>query len=73
MTTTTNSLITWPTLLTDAPMTVHTSKPKRSKTGLVKSMTVPPPPDVATVQRLNELAAKHPFSTPHKVKKHDTL
>ncbi|WP_431216741.1 hypothetical protein ACQ86N_20545 [Puia sp. P3] len=73
MTTTFNSLISWPTLLSESTMTVHPGKSSRNKPALIKRITLPAPPDEATIQRLNELAAKHPFCSLHRVKKHDTL
>lgn len=69
--TTTNSYTTWPALLPDSAMTMHSTKTRRNRPGLVKSLTLPAPPDEATVKRLNQLAARPPFCNPHKVKKHE--
>lgn len=68
----TSSLAIWPTILSESPMTAYT-KAQRPRTGVIKLMPPPTPPDEATIRKLNELAAKHPFSAPHKVKKYDTL
>jgi hypothetical protein len=73
MTTTSNTRIPWPALLPESTMTVHPGKSIRSKPALLKRITLPSPPDEATIKKLNELAAKHPFCTLHRVKKHDTL
>jgi hypothetical protein len=48
-------------------------KSRRQKSGVVKLITSPAPPDENTIRNLNALASRRPFSTPHKVKKHDTL
>jgi hypothetical protein len=69
--TTTNTLITWPALLPEATMTVHSTKSRRNKTGLVKRLSEQIPPDDATIQKLNDLASRPPFCTPHKCKKHE--
>jgi len=45
----------------------------RNKSALVKRITLPAPPDEATIKKLNDLAAKHPFCSLHRVKKHDPL
>lgn len=71
--TTTNSFITWPTLLPEPNMTAHTGKSRLSRPGLIKRLDSPPPPDELTIRKLNELAAKHPFCTLHKVKKYEIL
>jgi len=73
MTSTFDSLVSWPALLPESTMTVHPGKSIRSKPGLVKRITLPAPPDEATIQKLNDLAAKHPFCSLHRVKKHETL
>lgn len=70
---TTNYLLTWPPLLPESKMTVHTGKLRQNKSGLVKHMGPPAPPDQVTIQKLNELAAKPPFCALHKVKKHEML
>lgn len=71
--TTSNYLITWPTLVPESNMTIHTGKSRRNKPGLVKRLDMPAPPDQVTIQKLNELAAKPPFCALHKVKKHEML
>jgi hypothetical protein len=54
-------------------MTIYPGKSIRNKPAFVKRITLPPPPDEATIKKLNELAAKHPFCSLHRVKKYDTL
>jgi hypothetical protein len=54
-------------------MIAHAGKTKQSKPGLVKRLDSPAPPDELTIRKLNELAAKRPFCTLHKVKKHEIL
>ncbi len=71
--TTTNSIITWPTLLPESTMTAHAGKSRQNKPGVVKRLDSPAPPDELTIRKLNELAAKRPFCTPHKVKKYEIL
>ena len=71
--TTTNSFITWPTLLPEPNMTAHAGKSRQSRPGLIKRLDSPPLPDELTIRKLNELAAKPPFCTPHKVKKYEIL
>jgi hypothetical protein len=68
----TNSLAIWPTVLAETPMTAYTKTP-RPRQGVIKLMPPTAPPDEATIQKLNELAAKQPFCRLHKVKKHDML
>ena len=53
-------------------MTAYT-KTQRPGRGVVKLMPPPNPPDEATIRKLNDLAAKHPFCNLHRVKKHDTF
>ncbi len=43
------------------------------RNGVIKLLPAPAPPDEKTIRELNELAAKHPFCSLHKVKKHDPL
>jgi hypothetical protein len=69
----TNSLISWPTLLPESNLAAHTVKSRRNKPALVKPMPPVPAPDEETINKLNALAGRHPFCTLHKVKKHDTL
>ena len=69
----TNSINAWPPTPADSTMSTFTVKPLRSKPGMKKLFGPPPPPDEETIRRLNALAAKDPFCTRHKVKKHDTL
>ncbi|HTI90866.1 MAG TPA: hypothetical protein VL727_09765 [Puia sp.] len=71
--TTSNSFITWPTLLPESTMTAHAGKSRQSRPALVKRLDAPAPPDEVTVRKLNELAAKRPFCTLHKVKKYEIL
>jgi hypothetical protein len=54
-------------------MKAISTRSRRQKSGVVKLITSPAPPDENTIRHLNELASQRPFSTPHKVKKHDTL
>ena len=68
----TSSLAIWPTILSESPMTAYTKAP-RARPGVIKLMPPPTPPDEATVRKLNDLAAKHPFCALHRVKKHDML
>ena len=68
----TSSLSIWPTILSEPPMTAYTTA-QRPRTGVIKLMPAPTPPDEATIRKLNELAAKHPFCAFHRVKKHDTF
>ncbi len=68
----TNILATRPITLLEYTLTAFNStKSRRQKPGVVKLL--PPPPDEKKVMELNALAAKHPFSVLHKVKKHDPL
>jgi hypothetical protein len=69
----TNSINAWPSTPADSTMSTFTVKPRRSKPGIEKLLAEPTPPDEETVRRLNALAAKNPFCTRHKVKKHDLL
>lgn len=68
----TSSLVILPKNLSERPMTAVT-KVEWPGTGIVKLMPPPHPPDEATIRKLNELAAKHPFCAFRRVKKHDTL
>jgi hypothetical protein len=68
---TTNSLSNWTSITPERNMTALRSR--RQKSSVVKLITHPAPPDENTIRHLNELASRRPFSTPHKVKKHDTL
>jgi len=73
---TTNSLSNWPSITperTGHTMKVLSTRSRRQKSGVVKLITSPAPPDENTIRHLNALASRRPFSTPHKVKKHDTL
>jgi len=54
-------------------MKAISTKSRRQKSGVVKLITSPAPPDENTIRKLNALASSRPFSTQHKVKKHDTL
>jgi hypothetical protein len=54
-------------------MTAHAGKSRQSRPALVKRLDAPAPPDEVTVRKLNELAAKRPFCTLHKVKKYEIL
>jgi len=54
-------------------MTAHAGKARQSRPGLVKRLDSPAPPDELIIRKLNELAAKRPFCSPHKVKKHEIL
>lgn len=51
----------------------NTSKINRQRPGFVKLLPPPPQPDEKTLMELNALAARHPFCTVYKVKKHDPL
>jgi len=68
---TTHSLSNWNSMHPECNMTPLRSR--RQKSGVVKLITHPGPPDENTIRHLNALASRRPFSTPHKVKKHDTL
>jgi hypothetical protein len=70
---TTNSLSNWPSIAPERTMIALSPKSRRQKSGVVKLITSPAPPDENTIRNLNALASRRPFSTPHKVKKHDTL
>jgi hypothetical protein len=73
---TTNSLSNWPSIAparTERTMKVLSIRSRRQKSGVVKLITSPAPPDENTIRHLNALASRRPFNTPHKVKKHDTL
>jgi hypothetical protein len=54
-------------------MTALNARSRRHKSGVIKLITTPAPPDENTIRKLNALASRRPFSTQHKVKKHDTL
>ena len=70
----TNSMVTRPMILQEPTLTAfNTSKIQRQRPGVVKLLPPPPPPDEKIVMELNALAAKHPFCTLHKAKKHDPL
>jgi hypothetical protein len=70
----TNSMVTRPMILQKpAFIAFNTNKIHRQKPGVVKLLPSPPPPDEKTLIELNALAAKHPFCTLHKAKKHDPL
>lgn len=71
--TTTTIFTPWPALLPESTLTVRTATTKQSRSGLIKRLDAPAPPDEITIQQLNELATKQPFCTPYKVKKHDML
>ena len=71
--TTTNTFITWPALLPESTMTAYPGKSRQNKPGLIKRLDAPAPPDELTIKKLNELAAQHPFCSPHRAKKHDIL
>jgi hypothetical protein len=68
-----NSFATRPTILLESSFTAYNTKVQRQRSGVVKLMPPPTPPDASTIRQLNALAAKHPFCSLHKVKKHDTL
>jgi hypothetical protein len=68
----TSSLAIWPIILSEPSMAAYT-KEQRPRTGVVKLMPPPTPPDEATIRKLNDLAAKQPFCAKHRVKKHDML
>ena len=69
-----NSMATRPMILQEPTLTAfNTSKIHRQRPGVVKLLPPPPPPDEKTLMELNALAAKHPFCTLYKVKKHDPL
>jgi hypothetical protein len=54
-------------------MVVLSTPSRRQKSGVIKLITSPAPPDENTIRRLNALASRRPFCTQHKVKKHDPL
>jgi hypothetical protein len=70
---TTNSLSNWPSITPERTMIALSTPSRRQKAGVVKLITSPAPPDENTIRHLNALASRRPFSTQHKVKKHDTL
>jgi hypothetical protein len=71
---TTNSLSKWPSIAPEHTVTALSStRSRRQKSDTVKLITSPAPPDENTIRHLNALASRRPFSTPHKVKKHDML
>ncbi|MDO6434580.1 hypothetical protein Q4E93_28475 [Flavitalea sp. BT771] len=68
------SLANWPALLPENALTAYNpSKSQRQKPGVVKLMPMVPPPDEKTIRELNELAARRPFCTFRKVRRHDML
>jgi hypothetical protein len=69
----TNALAIRPILLPESPMIAYSRKPRQQRSGVIKLLAVPNPPDENTIRALNELATKRPFCSPHKVKRHDTL
>jgi hypothetical protein len=71
--TTINSFTAWPTLLPEPNATARAGKSRQSRPGLNKRLDSPAPPDELTIRKLNELAAKRPFCTLHKVKKYEIL
>jgi len=66
-----NSLAPQPFVL-PGKLTAYNTKSTR-RNGVIKLMPPPSPPDDKTIRELNALAAKHPFCSLHKVKKHDPL
>jgi hypothetical protein len=69
----TNVITAWPSALPDATIAPFSTSTSRSRPGVVKLLPAPTPPDEETIRRLNELAAKNPFCSMHKVKKHETF
>jgi hypothetical protein len=65
-----NVKVTWPDMV---PQPALTAKPQRQKQGVIKLLAPPAQPDEFTIRKLNDLAAKQPFCTHHRVKKHDML
>ena len=73
---TTNSLSNQPAITSERnerTMMALSTRSRRQKAGVVKLITSSAPPDENTIRQLNALASRRPFSTQHKVKKHDTL
>jgi hypothetical protein len=75
---TTNSLSNWLSIAPEQTPTAFENRSRRTRSGVVKSGMVKPisspaPPDENTIRHLNALAATRPFNALHKVKKHDTL
>jgi hypothetical protein len=68
-----NTVANWPTLLPESTMIAYNTKPIRQNSGVIKLLAAPEPPDENTIRKLNELAARHPFCSFHKVKGHDIL
>jgi hypothetical protein len=66
----TKSLAIWPSQTT---MTAFSSTSRKYRTGVIKLLEPPIPPNEETIRRLNDLAHRFPFCTLHKVKKHDLL
>jgi hypothetical protein len=69
----TNSIHAWPSALPESKISIFSSPTRRNRTGVVKKILPPDPPDEATIRRLNELARKNPFCTHHRVRKYDLL
>jgi len=69
----TNVITAWPSTLPDATIAPFSTSARRNGSGVVKLLPAPTPPDGETIRRLNELAAKKPFCSMHKVKKHETF
>lgn len=69
----TNSLYNRPLIAPERNMVALHSRSHRQKSGMVKLIISPAPPDENTIRRLNALASRRPFCTRYKVKKHDTL
>jgi hypothetical protein len=70
---TTNSLSNWPSIAPEHTMKALSTRSRRQKSGVIKLITSPAPPDENTIRKLNALASRRPFNIQHKVKKHDTL
>ncbi|HLZ87848.1 MAG TPA: hypothetical protein VKQ52_11425 [Puia sp.] len=71
-----NSINAWPTTLPALPestIATYGTKTRRNRPGVAKPFAPPAPPDEETIRRLNALAAKNPFCTPYKAKKHELL
>ena len=69
----TDPIHAWPPALPESTITAYNSKTRRSRPDSKLLVPPPVPPDDATIRRLNELAARKPFCTHYKVRKHDLL
>jgi hypothetical protein len=69
----TNSINARPPELSESTINAYGQQTRRSRTGAIKLLQPPTPPDEATIRRLNELAQQNPFCTLYRCKKYDLL